>query len=143
MTIPVWPDDLPSYVLVSGFQTGIRGTRLSTAMDAGPPKQRARGPKTRSIACGIYADRNQIARFDRFWEEEVNWGTLPFLAPDRVLDGLAVLDDLGVCLLDESGVPIFSEEWQLVQFGQTEPASTPVPDNPLLFVIQFDLVVLP
>lgn len=112
-----------------------------TRVESGPPKQRRRGANVRPLKCGIYVNRNKIARFDRFWEEELAMGTGPFLAPDRLLDGLPICDEDGILILDQDGNSIVSEQWQLLQFGDTDPVTTPV--NALLFVIQFELVVLP
>ncbi|MDB5618471.1 MAG: hypothetical protein JWQ24_2709 [Tardiphaga sp.] len=84
---------------------------------------------------------NLRARFDRFYEEEVNFGITPFLIPDQQIDGTGLFDEYGGPLMDESGIPIVIESWWLVQFGQTQPATVAI--GGATFTIQFDLVVLP
>ncbi|WP_299808744.1 hypothetical protein [Tardiphaga sp.] len=141
MTMPVWPDDLPQRSLIQPFQASVRGNRLSTATDTGPAKQRRRGPAIRPVTCGIMVGMNLRARFDRFYEEEVNFGITPFLIPDQQIDGTGLFDEYGGPLMDESGIPIVIESWWLVQFGQTQPATVAI--GGATFTIQFDLVVLP
>ncbi|MDB5620507.1 hypothetical protein [Tardiphaga sp.] len=141
MTLAVWPADLPQYVLVDGFQSGPRGARLKTATDTGPGKQRRRGALMKPVTCSFFASTDELARFYRFWESDTAGGVLPFVMPDRQFDGLALMDENGLVLADENGVPLIAESWWLVQFGQNEPADTPI--SGVYWRVQFDLVVLP
>lgn len=141
MTIPVWPADLPQRVLVQGFQSGVRGNRLTTAPDAGLVKQRRRGPAVRPVTCAVTVEMDGRARFDRFYEEELNFGVAPFLIPDQQVDGNLLSDELWNALLDENGHLLIAESWWLVQFSQNQPAVSAA--EGLLFNIQFSLVVLP
>lgn len=141
MTIPVWPNELPCGVLLESLQTAPRGSRLATAPDTGPAKLRRRGPKIVPVSCSITVNANLRARFDRFWDEDTETGTLPFLYRDQQTDGYPVEDDLGSRLQTEDGTPIRIESWWLVQFGQQEPAYSRQSGN--LFTIQFSLIVLP
>ena len=141
MTIPIWPLDLPQRSLVQGFQSSVRGNRLTTAPDAGPAKQRRRGPAVRPITCTVMVDFDGRAQFDQFYEEELNFGVTPFLIPDQQIDDTLLSDESWSWLADESGNPLIIESWWLAQFGQNQPAVTAV--DGLLFTIQFDLVVLP
>lgn len=141
MTIPVWPDDLPCSVIMGSLQTGIRGSRLSTAPDAGQAKLRRRGPLVRPVSCAMKVGANQRARFDLFWEEEVDCGVLPFLFRDQQLDGYRLGDGVGLTLLDDVGNSVIIESWWLVQFGKTEPSFTRISGS--TFQITFDLIVLP
>ncbi|WP_296741449.1 hypothetical protein [Mesorhizobium sp.] len=141
MSVPVWPSDLPQYVLVDGFQSGPRGNRLRTAMDTGPGKMRRRGAKTKPVSCSITMEPDDLARFYRFYEDDTLNGTLPFLFPDHQFDGLALADESGVPLLTETDVPLLIESWWLVQFGENEPADTYT--DGLIARVEFDLLVLP
>lgn len=141
MTVPVWPDDLPCSVIMGSLQTAPRGSRLSTAPDYGPSKLRRRGPKIMAASGTVSVDANQRARFDRFWDEDTEGGTLPFLFRDHQLDGYQMTDEAGAWLETEDGTPIRIESWWLVQFGQQEPAYSRQSGN--RFQIQFSLVVLP
>lgn len=141
MTIPIWPIDLPQRSLVQGFQSSVRGNRLTTAPDVGQAKQRRRGPAVRPVTCAVMVDFDGRAQFDQFYEEELNFGVTPFLIPDQQIDDTQMSDELWNWLADESGNPLIIESWWLVQFGQNQPAVTAV--DGLLFTVQFDLVVLP
>jgi len=81
------------------------------------------------------------ARFDRFFEEELNFGVTPFLLPDQQIDGNALYDESWNVLLDENDVPIVIDQWWLAQFGQSQPATSAI--SGMIFTIQFDLLVLP
>lgn len=141
MTIPVWPDDLPAQSIVPAFQGSARGNRLLTSTDTGPGKQRKRGPALRPVSCAMQVTRDQRARFDRFYEEELNFGVTPFLIPDQQLDGVEADDPDANELLDPDGNPVLIGSWWLVQFGQKQPTPNAISD--WLFTISFDLVVLP
>jgi hypothetical protein len=141
VSIPVWPDDLPCSVIMGSLQTAPRGVRLATAPDAGPPKQRRRGPKTMPVSCVIKVSANQRARFDRFWEDDTGGGVAPFLFRDQLIDGYKLGNELGQVLLTEAGAPITIGSWWLVQFGQQQPAYSRVTGR--VFQISFDLIVLP
>jgi hypothetical protein len=141
MTIPVWPSDLPQRVLANGFQSTVRGNRLTTAMDTGPGKQRKRGALVRPVSCSIIVTADQRAQFDVFYEEDCAGGTIPFLIPDQQTDGLQANSDSGAIWETESGAPVILESWWFCQFGATQPATTLM--DGITYTIQFDLVVLP
>jgi hypothetical protein len=141
MTIPIWPLDLPQRSLVQGFQASARGNRLTTDPDVGPPKQRRRGPAIRPVSCAIMVEMDGRARFDRFFEEEVNFGVTPFLLPDQQIDGETLCDELWNAVLTENDMPLVIDSWWLVQFGQNQPATAAVSGR--LFTVQFDILVLP
>jgi hypothetical protein len=149
--IPTWPQELLEQTsvegvflqntLISGFRSGPRGARLSTAVEVGPPKMRSRGIKLRRIAFAEILTADQRARFDRFWEEELNNGVLPFLYPDPHMNGFSLCDDSGLILQDENGNDLLIEQWLLCQFGTNDPAWAALPGAH--FAPQFDIVVLP
>lgn len=139
--IPCWPSELRQRTLVAGFKSGTRGARLVTAMEEGPPKQRPRGNKVRPISFTDEFSANQRARFDRFWEEELNMGTLPFFYPDPHTNGFPLCDDLGSPLLDQDGTPVIIGAWILCTFSTAEPAWSALGGG--WFVPQFDIIELP
>lgn len=141
MTIPVWPSELPQRSLVQPFQSSARGNRLRTAPDSGPAKQRRRGPLVRPATIAILVDQDGRARFDRFFDEDTDSGTAPFLFPDQQFDNYLAQNDAGLVLEDETGAPIIIESWWLVQFGQNQPAFTAVSGH--FYNVQFDLTILP
>jgi len=141
VSIIVWPEELSCTVITDSLGTGPRGTRLSTATDAGIGKLRRRGPKVGQATGILHVTQDQRARFDRFWEEDTAGGVLPFLFRDQQLDGYPLADDLGAWLQTETGEPIRIESWWLCHFGQQDPAYTRVTGR--RFRIQISLVILP
>ena len=141
MSIIVWPEELSCTVITDSLGTGPRGTRLSTATDAGIGKLRRRGPKVGQATGILHVTQDQRARFDRFWEEDTAGGVLPFLFRDQQLDGYPLADDLGAWLQTETDEPIRIESWWLCHFGQQDPAYTRVTGR--RFRIQISLVILP
>lgn len=141
MSTPIWPEDLPCSVIMGSLQTAPRGSRLSTAAEVGPAKQRRRGPKIMPVSCVIKVSADQRARFDRFWDEETEGGTAPFLYRDQQLDGYRLGNEDSALLLTDSDAPLVIESWWLVQFGQQQPAYSRVTGR--VFQISFALIVLP
>lgn len=141
MTIAIWPPEFRQRVLVEGYQSGARGSRLSTAPEVGQAKLRVRGPKIRYLNCTEFLSFNQRARFDRFWEEDIRGGVDPFLFPDPHANGALLQSDSGGSLQDESGVNLLIESWLLCQFGKDEPTWTGLGGG--RFSIQLAFVVLP
>ena len=130
-----WPSDLPQHVRQSGFSDTLPDGVLRTKMEAGPGKARRRfSAAARPLACSLLLDRQQLARFDRFVQEETKNGSLPFLMFDPVYDG-AELDGLAT----EGGLQVLVERKNLVMFAEP-PVKTPF--GPV-FQVAFNLSVLP
>ncbi|GEC52264.1 hypothetical protein ABIF38_006426 [Bradyrhizobium japonicum] len=135
----IWPDDLPCCPL-DGISAGPRSARIVTPVDVGPPKMRRRGAPLRTIALAHYFDANQRARFDRFWDEDLRYGTLPFLYRDPHFNNYLLSTELGAVLQDENGVPIRVESWILCVFSANQPTWSKRGGK---FFPQFEIVELP
>jgi hypothetical protein len=110
---------MPQWVQAPDFEGQYPDARLKTQMDRGPAKYRlgtsaAPQPVQGVIRCTL----DQLARGDRFWREELNGGTLPFVFPGQVLNNTPLCDESGDPLTDESDVPLLVAEWWLVQFSE-------------------------
>jgi hypothetical protein len=103
---------------------------------------RRRGPKTRTIAFNELFNADQRARLDRFWEEDLDHGTHPFLYRDPHADGFSLwTDDAGVTLQDEAGNDLIIEGWLLCTFSTNEPVWSARGGG--WFQPRFELVELP
>ncbi|MER8762897.1 hypothetical protein [Mesorhizobium sp. M0968] len=111
------------------------------AEDAGPPNVRRRfSAVASSVSFSTQLDRSQLARFDRFYDEETKQGTLPFLLSDPGTDGWPLLSDDGTPLLTDEGVPILMAETWLCLFGQQLPV---VAAMDMIWKVTFQVVVMP
>lgn len=139
---PVWPADLPQRLLQDGYSYGFADGRLKTPMEAGPAKMRRRfSSAPRPVAGQFYGSEDDIARLERFWNEETAGGSLPFLIPDQNRDALRLATDDGLQLLDDQGRPLINTAWWLVMFGDSPPQKAVV--SGLIHKASFTLVVLP
>lgn len=141
MTIPQWPSTLPRPTRASYAATAPDG-RLSTKMEAGPPRVRRRyssAAATRQMA--IVATGDQRARFWRFWGEDTVGGSLPFFVPDWTRDGVALTTETGAVLTLADGTPILIAATQLALFGTEQPPSEAMVG--VEFRITFQLMIMP
>lgn len=136
MTVPLWPSDLPSCMMVDSFARGIDDARMFTEMDAGPDKSRVRGVKAEAAEGEIIITTDQYARFRRFWKEEIGNGVLPFLTKDQTFNGV-VIDDLD----DEDGVETTGTYYWLVVFGRETPRLTRFSQK--RYRLSYTLLILP
>lgn len=140
--IPYWPSDLPQRFQREGYSRGFADGRLSTAMEAGPPKTRRRfSSAVKPVQVTLDEREDAFARLERFFEEEVAGGTLPFLIPDQTRDALPLMADGGLQLLDEQGRLLINTSWWLVLFGGSLP--TPQDRGGGWYRSTFGLSVLP
>lgn len=118
MSIPIWPFDLPQFVLVSGFGVTQADGRLRTPTDTGPGKLRlSNSGAVMSVRVELPPlDPNGVARFNRFWNEEIGFGVLPFLIHDPILDGVPLSDDTDSILTDNFDQILLNTAWWLVRF---------------------------
>jgi len=127
MTIPTWPSDLPQLAALDNFTLSQAEGRIRSQTDTGPGKVRL----LNSAAVTPFTVQvqpltiDQYARFERFWNEEIGYGVLPFWLPDLFYDGLTLTDQDGNTITDQSGTPIVFGSWWLVRFGGTTPVKTP------------------
>jgi fermentation-respiration switch protein FrsA (DUF1100 family) len=143
MTIPVWPaTPFPQRWGKEGFDRGSPDGRLKQQTDIGPGKSRRRySAAVIPVSGQIDANIDTLSRFERFWKEDTKGGELPFLVPDQVLDGQALLSDDGTPLLTDDGTPLLVDAWWLAIFDQQAPHKTPLGGQ--WWRIAFQVNVLP
>lgn len=140
MAIASWPKELPR-PMREGYQSSPGEGRQKKRNDAGPPSYRRRTssiPKFVSMTLDV--SRNELARFERFYEEEVSDGSLPFLMPDPTTTGWPLLTTDGRNLTDHLGRPLLMEKSWLCLFGDTLPSQTVIG---VRFRLSFQVVVMP
>lgn len=139
MTLPVFPPELPRPSR-QGYQVALGDGRTKRREDAGPPNVRRRFSAVADmVSLQITVTRAGLARFQRFYDEELGKGSRPFLMPDPGSDGWALLTDEGDPLLTEEGAPILVSETWICIIGQT-PAWVPVGVE---WRVSFDVAVMP
>ncbi|SEP21333.1 hypothetical protein SAMN04487843_108203 [Methylobacterium sp. ap11] len=139
----VWPSELPQRVLASGYSETMGEGRLRTQMEAGPMKVRRRfSAVVRPVPASFRVSPDGKARLERFWREEIGGGSLPFLMPDQTHDGLPLLTDDSLQLLDDQGRPLINTAWWLVMAGDAPLSFTPL-QRGMAFSASFPLVVMP
>ncbi len=140
MTIAQWPEELPR-PMRDGFERGFGETRLKLSTDAGIPKMRRRfTAAAHPLSMTLELERDQLARFERFFHEEVAQGSLPFAMPDPTLDGVPLADGDGAYLTDEDGALLTIAATWVVLFGDQLPSTTPMGN---LWRVSFQLFILP
>ncbi|TIX49939.1 MAG: hypothetical protein E5V26_00900, partial [Mesorhizobium sp.] len=99
MTLAWYPPELPRPERAP-YQVTRGDGRTRRAEDAGPPNVRRRfSAVATTVAFSTILTRAQLARFDRFFDEEIKQGTLPFLMPAPDTHGLPLLTEDGTPLL--------------------------------------------
>lgn len=140
MSNPSYPAELPP-PMRQGFQVQRGDGRTITRQDAGPPNIRRRfSSVVDTIAFTTQLSRAQLARFDRFYEEDTKGGSLPFRMSDPMTDGWSLLIEDGAPLRTGAGVRLLVAKKWLVTFGQSLPATTV---RGVTFTVTFQLWVLP
>lgn len=77
--MPVWPTQLPEYVLENGYNEQFPKNTVETEMDAGPPKARRRFTKIfRKFQVQMIMTDYQAAVFEGFYYTTCNSGTDSF-----------------------------------------------------------------
>lgn len=138
MTIPSWPSKLPQFVLAEGYSETFAETRFKVQTEIGPGRMRYRALTAKPVACLCDLDWRQKSRFERFWDEELNHGVLPFIIPDQTHHRQPLLTDEGEALLADGELLLITAYW-LVTF-QSPPRLTPWD---IYWTASFDLNVLP
>lgn len=85
-----WPpsSELPQRVLKDGFQFVLPDGRMASEMDRGPDKLRGDvAGSDNPVQCQIEINTAQLARWRRFWQEDLGGGNLWFLIRDQQFDG--------------------------------------------------------
>lgn len=119
MTVPSWPSELSQRLQTGSFSTSPRDGRLRTAPETGPKLTRRRTsanskPVSGQFECGF----DGLGRLERFWDETLAGGVLPFSFPTQTLDNLSLLTADGQQLLTEADAPILITSYDLVVFSE-------------------------
>jgi hypothetical protein len=110
---------MPQWMRAPDFASSYVDARIKTAMDVGPAKYRGRvSAAPRPVSGVIRCTLDQLARGDRFWREELQLGTLPFIFPGQVLNNTPLCDEGGDPLTDESDDGLLVAECWLVQLTE-------------------------
>lgn len=109
-----WPADLPQFVHRTDFRLSASDGVLRTKTETGPGKARRRFSSAPELmSCSITVDRQGLARFRRFHQEETKNGSLPFVMRDQEFDGCLLAD-----ILTEAGAPVAIVANRLVMFAE-------------------------
>lgn len=118
----VWPPELPQRPLRDPYRRSLASGRQLTSPDSGPPRGRRRYSRVaRPVSMAFVVTLNQLARFRRFHDEDLDAGTLPFWFRDPVMSGVPMLTTDGVPLL-VGGVPLVTTAWWLCMLDQEPPS---------------------
>lgn len=112
---PTWPDELPASPLRDGYGRGLADGRSFQAMGRGAPRIRLRTRSAiRPMSMTFRLTTAQLARFERFWDEDTDGGSLPFYIPDPVRHGASIVST--------GGIPMFlASAWMTVVFAEGPP----------------------
>lgn len=123
------------------FQMETGDGRLHTRNDAGPMRIRRKYSQVaNTVAITIDVDRNQLARFDRFYNEEIGSGTLPFLMTDPMTAALPLLDADTIQLTTHDGKPLVCAATWVCLMGEQPPVRTPIG---VRWRVSFQVMVMP
>lgn len=141
MTVPDWPSDLPRPTR-DGYGAQRQDPRVRRDFDHGPPGWRRRFSAVgRYIQLTVILDYELKAVFDRFYIDTIAEGAGVFWMADFVEDGLPLLDEAGLVLLDESDTPILGTKIMLCQFAGEAPVEGPLQGSER--AISFSVMELP
>ena len=150
MSYPTWPKSLVQFER-SGWQSQTQEARRRWQGDAGPPAWRRRfSSVARIVTLALVTDRNGKAIFDRFFEEDCDFGSRLFWMPDPATDGWGLLRSTGAPLLvarpvtagpARTDIPLTMSARWLCSFGDDPPVETMVGDSE--FRKSFSVVVMP
>ncbi len=138
-----WPAELPQRMLVDGYgRTGRDGVE-ATEMQAGPPKTRLRTASVAEPLQGAIEVRTAgLARFWRFFNEELKFGSKVFWIRDQAFDGQPLATADGAALTTADGTPILRRARWLVMFQPgSPPRETSLRGDE--WRVAFNLIILP
>lgn len=103
MTLPVWPTELPEYVLRDGFGAEGPNPNEETEMEDGQPYVRRRAltlwtPVTLKV---FLRTPSQVTALKTFWRQTLNCGVKRFTMPVYTFDGPGYVDK--TCLWSGKG----------------------------------------
>ena len=144
MAIPVWPQEngFPQRFQQDSYgRKGADGRQFSP-MGQGPAKVRRRySAAVKPISGAFFFSTDQLARFERFWDEDTDGGTTPFLIIDAVNHEQQIATADGLGLLTGDGIPLLISAWWLVMFGQDTWSADPL--GGLDYRVSMQLNVMP
>lgn len=141
MSVAMWPADLPQRVLRRDFGMSVPDGRTLVPPEAGPMLGHLRFSSAAApVSASMMLTARTLARFLRFWNEDLGHGIKPFLIRDQLNDGLPMLTADGEPIL-VGGMPILVAAWWLCSFGGKAPAIS-VPGGSLR-QLSFELQVMP
>ncbi|MFB2553334.1 hypothetical protein [Ensifer soli] len=124
MVNPVWPTSLP-LPNRDGFRRGWEDPRTRRQREAGPPGyQRRYSRPAKPMTLVLDCSRDQFAELERFFEDDLQHGSLVFQMPDPITDGWPALLDDGQPWLDDDGTPILLDATLLMLWGDQPPEVT-------------------
>lgn len=139
MALPAWPEELDP-PMRAGYTILRTEARRRSKVEQGPHRQGRRlSAVSVPVAMTLDVSRDERARFDRFYDEEVSEGSLPFLIKDPTTHDLPILIG-GVQLLDHLDRIITIAAWQLARFGESLPEVTVIG---IRYRIRFSIEVMP
>lgn len=140
MSYPEWPSDLPRPDRDT-WQSAWTDPRLRRQNAAGPRGFRKRFSSVpKQVAMGVTLSHYERAVFNRFFEDELDYGVGIFTMPDPTTDGWPLLMSDGSPMLDHEGQPLLLAETWLCQWGDEMPVETVAGRE---FRIVFAIEVLP
>lgn len=138
---PVWPVDLNKFER-DGWQVQLQESRRKRSPDAGPPGYRRRfSSVARLVGFSIVLSRNEKAIFDRFYEEDCNWGTNLFRMPDPTTDGWPALTSSGAPIILPDGRRMLLAKSWVCHWGDQPPLESV--HGQTQFRKSFNVVVMP
>lgn len=140
MSFAIWPATLPRPDR-DGWQSQLADPRLKRSVDAGPPGYRRRWSSVpRRVALKVTLKRDQKAVFEKFIEDDLQFGSKPFEMPDPTTEGWPMLTDTGEPVLDGDGRPILLAAKWICLLGDDMPQETV---SGIEFVMSFSVWVMP
>ena len=138
--MPRWPDDLPCQP-ISGWPESLGENRSLNQGEQGPPRVRRKMSKrTDTVSLTYRFTRNDRARFERFYTEEVEDGSMPFLLPDPGSNNFPLLTAGGLQLMTHDDAPLVIASTWVCLFGTSLPSWV---RSGQIWRCSFDWVILP
>ena len=140
MSVAVWPSDLPKPTR-EGYQSQFDDPRLAKSRSTGPMGWRKRwSATTEAVSLAVQLSRAQKGDFDQFFQEDCQFGSLPFWMPDPVSDDWPLLAQDGTPLLLDDETPLLMAARWLCLWGKEMPVERVVGVE---FSISFSVLVMP
>lgn len=118
-----YPSELEDHLMI-GLEVTPRGAARGVQPERGRTFVRGGGAADPLLvdAAQTVTETWQLARFDRFWEDELQFGTLPFWVRDQRFDGQPLMTEGGEIITTPGGAPIVLTAWWLLSFAGRRPS---------------------